>query len=977
MKVSGDDPATSRPMVFISYSHHDEAWKDRLVRHLRVLKLEGNLEVWDDRRISAGDEWRGEIQNAMEHARVAVLLISADFLNSEFIRGTEVPRLLERHAKEGLRIIPLIVHPCPWQQVDWLPAIECRPMDGRVLSKGRRVRVEEDLSALASETLALLRADPLAGHVGGPQRATPSDGSSGDSGLALGPRLFLDTGRLPIPGPHLFGREAELERLDTAWDDPAIHVLTFVAFGGVGKSALVHLWMDRMAADGWRGATHVLDWSFYSQGTEDRVTSAEFFIDHALRFFGDGEPRAISLHDRGTRLAGLIRKARVLLVLDGIEPLQYPPGRREIEGRLKDAGLSALLKGLAAGNPGLCVVTTREPIADLAGFPNTAQQVPLEELKEDAAVVLLRQLGVVGPESELRAAANEFKRHALTLTLLANFLRRAHSGDVRKRSEIDLHRTDERQGGHAFRVIAAYAHWLGDGPELAILRLLGLFDRPANAEALKALRTSPAIPGLTEPLVDLSNEDWRLSASTLRDHNLLAPIDPRERHTLDAHPLVRAYFANQLETDRPEAWQEGNRRLFDYLRQSTPDLPETLQAIEPLYTAIVHGCRAGRQSEALTDVYKRRIQRGDESFGWTKLAAFGSELTAWAAFFERRWSQPSTRLAPQDQAFALKKVAFVLWALGRPGDGVEPLEASLHAYMALGRPKEASDSADYLSKLTLSVGEVQRSVAMGQWSVELADRNGDAFHMMTNRATWANALHQAGRWEESARVFQEAEAMQAKRQPKYPWLYLLQGCRYCDLLLNMAEPKMGSGLDGIAALNPRSKEAARFRQACNAVLERVTQLIEWRLQRDSLLATALEELVLGGTQLALALVSTNAARVSGLAQAAEQLGRAVDGLRRSGQETALPRGLLARGTVRRFRSDLAGADADINEALEISKRGGMLLDECDANLALARLLRENRDLEGMKRHVARARELVNETGYGRREREVAWFEQIH
>ncbi len=279
------------------------------------------------------------------------------------------------------------------------------------------------------------------------------------------PGPTLDLGRLPIPGPQFVGRDAELARLDTAWEDPATHVLTLVAFGGVGKSALVAHWLDRMAADGRRGAARVLDWSFYSQGSEDRVTSAEPFIDHALRFFGDPDPKAVSLHDRGARLAYLIRKERSLLVLDGVEPLQYPPG--PMEGRLKDPGLTTLLKGLAAGNPGLCVVTTRERIADLAGFQKTAPQIPLEELEPDAAVALLRQLGVDGREIELRAAAEEFQRHALPLTLLGNFLRRTHGGDIRKRREINLHRADDKQGGHASRVIAAYARWLGEGPELA------------------------------------------------------------------------------------------------------------------------------------------------------------------------------------------------------------------------------------------------------------------------------------------------------------------------------------------------------------------------------------------------------------------------------------------------------------------------------------------------------------------------------
>jgi hypothetical protein len=255
----------------------------------------------------------------------------------------------------------------------------------------------------------------------------------------------LDLGRLPIPGPQFVGREAELARLDQAWEDPSTHVLTLVAFGGVGKTALVSNWLDRMAADGWRGAVRVLDWSFYSQGTKDQTTSAEPFLDYALRFCGDANPQAGSPHDRGVRLAYLIRKERTLLLLDGIEPLQYPPG--PLAGRLKDPGLAALLKNLAADNPGLCLVTTRERIADLANFQRSAPQISLESLDPDSAVELLRQLGVDGREKDLRAAVEEFGCHALTLTLLGNYLHKAHRGDIRKRKEIDLHRAADLAEG--------------------------------------------------------------------------------------------------------------------------------------------------------------------------------------------------------------------------------------------------------------------------------------------------------------------------------------------------------------------------------------------------------------------------------------------------------------------------------------------------------------------------------------------------
>ncbi|MCP4662157.1 MAG: toll/interleukin-1 receptor domain-containing protein, partial [bacterium] len=81
----------SRPSVFISYCHADETWKDRLVRHPEVPDLADQLTLWDDRRIAAGDEWRPQIEAALDNADLAVLLITADFLISDFIRRTEVP----------------------------------------------------------------------------------------------------------------------------------------------------------------------------------------------------------------------------------------------------------------------------------------------------------------------------------------------------------------------------------------------------------------------------------------------------------------------------------------------------------------------------------------------------------------------------------------------------------------------------------------------------------------------------------------------------------------------------------------------------------------------------------------------------------------------------------------------------------------------------------------------------------------------
>ncbi|HYN21397.1 MAG TPA: TIR domain-containing protein, partial [Thermoanaerobaculia bacterium] len=297
-----------RPTVFVSYSHKDEVWKDRLVTHLKALELQGDLAVWDDRRIAAGDDWFPEIEEAMNRAAVAVLLVSPEFLASGFIRGTEVPHLLKRRQEGGLRVIPLFVRPSTWKAVDWLTAIQGRPKDAKALSRYRKAKADELLADLALEIRGLLTPcpplpspspQPVEGEPGsggiaktGPDASPLSRGTGVRWERGTGGEVRLAIGRLPVPGPLLIGREPELARLDAAWKDPAFHLLVLVAFGGMGKSALVSHWMDGMAAAGWPGARRVFDWSFYSQGTEERVTSADRFLDHALAWFGDPDPKA-------------------------------------------------------------------------------------------------------------------------------------------------------------------------------------------------------------------------------------------------------------------------------------------------------------------------------------------------------------------------------------------------------------------------------------------------------------------------------------------------------------------------------------------------------------------------------------------------------------------------------------------------------------------------------------------------------------
>jgi hypothetical protein len=185
------------------------------------------------------------------------------------------------------------------------------------------------------------------------------------------------------------------------------------------------------------------------------------FLKEALTFFGDAAmaSSAQGAFDKGRRLAQLIGERRALLVLDGLEPLQYAPNS-PTWGELKDSGLSALVRGLAASNRGLCVVTTRYSIPDLRAYMGgTVREEVLKRLSNKAGVELLRRLGVKGTQAEFETLVEDVRGHALTLNLLGTYLRDAYAGDIRKRDLVNLQEADEEQGGHAFRVMDAYVHW--------------------------------------------------------------------------------------------------------------------------------------------------------------------------------------------------------------------------------------------------------------------------------------------------------------------------------------------------------------------------------------------------------------------------------------------------------------------------------------------------------------------------------------
>lgn len=120
--------------LFFSYSHRDEELRNELETHLAALKRQGVIETWHDRRIGAGEDFENEISENLEKANIILLLVSSDFIASEYCYGVEMARAMERHGSGEAHVIPVILRPCYWQGLPF-GRLLATPTDGKAVTK--------------------------------------------------------------------------------------------------------------------------------------------------------------------------------------------------------------------------------------------------------------------------------------------------------------------------------------------------------------------------------------------------------------------------------------------------------------------------------------------------------------------------------------------------------------------------------------------------------------------------------------------------------------------------------------------------------------------------------------------------------------------------------------------------------------------------------------------------------------------------
>jgi len=546
-------------------------------------------------------------------------------------------------------------------------------------------------------------------------------------------------------GQRFVGRMDDLEMLDQAWNNPEAGVFSLIAAGGVGKTSLAKEWQLRLKSR--LPYTRIGFWSFYAQGSEggSQGDTEAFFSKAFDSWFKI--PRPNSRWEQGQVIAQQIRDSGMAIVLDGLEPTQRANDPNL--GAFLDERLIALFQELALPGNGLCVCTSRVKLVDLTtqlGHGHLSKE--LENLSPKEGAALFRLYGIGGTQEQLEKASESLGNHALALTLAARYIAEYYLSDPH------IHKLDsipaltsmqfDKESRHARRILRYYEDGLlPDSLELALLKCLGLFDRPAEPGALEILWSPEPIEGLSESLSGLSHDEILRAVEKLRRLGLVnSSFSFHEiSKPLDCHPIIRAHFAEVLRTDL-RAWRTANLRLSRYYAsRPSVERPKTIEEMQHLYPAVVHACRANEFAEAW-DIYWRRIQQGYPIFFNTNtLCAFNEGLAALNAFYSREWKGvlPGVEgaLSESDYLQLLTEVGFHLKVLGRFDEAKLVIRSAMDIFAEKGRFREAAINAENLSESDLLNGNLRAaltSVAVGRDGQSFADRSGDPFRRLQTLA---------------------------------------------------------------------------------------------------------------------------------------------------------------------------------------------------------------------------------------------------
>jgi hypothetical protein len=396
------------------------------------------------------------------------------------------------------------------------------------------------------------------------------------------------------PAQHFRGRDAKLQDLKNWLEAPVIadRVVSVVAAGGTGKTALVHKALHEAKLSDRAG---VFVWSFY----EDPHTDA-FLREAYIYFTGEKDTPAGGMLER-LQLA-LSADAPHLLILDGLERVQCDEGPRR-RGELQDLQLKRLVRALAGGiGNARALVTSRYPLVDLDNWTGAGHRaIMLDDLELLVALDVLRDWGVKGGDDGLKHLIEPLNiagfYHALSVAVLGSYLGNFADGDPSLAPELsieDLKDSDDPKARRLSRILEQYAKALTP-VERDLLARLSLFPRGIKVEFLGwIVQSGGEVAGA---LIGLRDHHLVKHLERLKALGLVFRYETDRRAAYSAHPFLRDFFRNLLET-KPESVHESVRAKLAPSLEARPAKPNDPAVLDQYELLIEQTMLAGRVQEA-------------------------------------------------------------------------------------------------------------------------------------------------------------------------------------------------------------------------------------------------------------------------------------------------------------------------------------------------------------------------------------------
>ncbi len=530
-------PSDTTVEVFCSYAPEDKAYFQQLEKHLRMLQREGLISLWHHRKILPGFPHADTVEHHLESASLIILLISPDFLASEYYYGVEMQRALERHAAGEARVIPVLLRCIDnWQKA---PFGQLAPLPTNTQPVKKWPDKDEafcDIAAGIRRALADLRQVAVGGAAGQPPGSHPS--STG----------FPSVWTIPYPrNPFFTGREDLLDQLTRELQKGYVTALSqpqaVSGMGGVGKTQLAIEYAYRH-----RGHYQAVLWA--RAESQEALTTSFVALAEALRLPEScQQDAAITVQ---AVLSWLNRKTDWLLILDSADDLDLvrellpsmPLGHVLLTTRAQAMGRLARKIEVETFTPeqGACFLLQRATIL--------AQDAPLEQASSqdrELALQITQELG--GLPLALDQAGAYMEETGCSLTGYLQLYQCPQTALLKRRGG----RTSDHEEPVGTTWLLAFARLESTHPAAAdLLRICAFLAPAAIPEGLLTAGASH----LGEQLALVAAEPLLLNAAieSLRAYSLLSRDS--QTSTLSVHPLVQKVVRDALPTEKQTEWKQ-------------------------------------------------------------------------------------------------------------------------------------------------------------------------------------------------------------------------------------------------------------------------------------------------------------------------------------------------------------------------------------------------------------------------------------